>query len=544
MPEHPNPLNFLSEAEGGGAGPARSALPRRSFLHLAGLSAAVVAAGVEAPANAQSSHSSSHSSSNDPDVPGGELFSLGVASGTPGPNSMILWTRLAPEPLANDGHGGMGNEDVIVHWEVSRTEDFTDVVESGDALAQPALAHSVHPKATDLKPATGYFYRFSAAGRTSPTGRFRTLPAAGDRVDDFTFAVASCQAWYHGYFTPWKHLVDEPDLDLIIFVGDYIYEYAIVDGDNLWRQGASVPPAFEVKVETLEQYRLRYSLFKTDPHLQAAHARAAMSVTWDDHEVENNYAGNWSDTGVPTEHFLYQKAAAYRAYYENLPVAPEALPEGPENRIYTGFEVGDLISFNILDTRQYRDPVAAAENPDAGETASMLGDEQAQWLVSRLEQSSADWNILVNSVTVASIADSTDQWDGYPGARRKLMDQLAKVSNPVVLTGDIHQHCAAELWADPTVGEADSDPVAVELIATSIASDGDGAPGSDSTQWLRHPYVKAMDRRRGYIRVDVDRGQLGAEFVVVPWIERDDTAPRGTAFRYLTRRGERRLIEA
>lgn len=514
---------------------------RRTLLQLAGVSTAAVAAGIHAPASAQSSLSSGSAGAGD--LPDGELFGLGVASGTPGPTSMILWTRLAPDPLAEDGHGGMTGGDVLVHWEVARDREFTAPVAEGDALAQRALAHSVHPEVTGLDSATEYFYRFSVAGRTSPVGRFRTLPAAGDRVDAFTFAVASCQAWYHGYFTPWKHLVEEPDLDLILFVGDYIYEYAIVEGDNLWRQGASVPAAFETKVETLEQYRLRYSLFKTDPHLMAAHARAAMTVTWDDHEVENNYAGDWSDTGVPTEHFLYQKAAAYRAYYENLPVAPEALPEGPDNRIYTGFEVGDLISFHILDTRQYRDPVAASEDPDAGETASMLGAEQGQWLIERLGQSRAQWNILVNSVTVASIADSTDQWDGYPGARRQLMDQLAGVSDPVVLTGDIHQHCAAELWADPNASERDSEPVAVELIATSVASDGDGAAGSESSQWLRHPYVKAMDRRRGYIRVDVNRDQLDSEFVVVPWIERDDTAPRETAFRYRTRSGEHRLNE-
>lgn len=203
--------------------------------------------------------------------------------------------------------------------------------------------------------------------------------------------------------------------------------------------------------------------------------------------------------------------------------------------------MGDLISFNILDTRQYRDPVAATDDPAAGESANMLGVEQEQWLFERLEQSQAQWNIVVNSVTVASIADSTDQWDGFPAARRRLMEQLAKVSNPVVLTGDIHQHCAAELWADPTVSVEDSEPVAVELIATSIASDGDGAAGSESSQWLRHPYVKAMDRRRGYIRVDVNGEQLDSEFVVVPWIERDDTAPRETAFRYRTRSGEHRL---
>lgn len=532
-----------AQADRAGNAPRRRGGPvfgRRTLFQAAGVSAAVLAAGIEAPASARAGVSFGSSGDTLPD---GELFGLGVASGTPGPDSMILWTRLAPDPLAEDGHGGMTGGDVLVDWEVARSENFTEVVSRGEALAQRALAHSVHPVATGLQPATEYFYRFTVDGRTSPTGRFRTLPAAENPVDDFTFTVASCQAWYHGHFTPWKHIVEEPDLDLIIFVGDYIYEYAIMEGGNLWRQGATVTEPFHSTVRTLEQYRLRYSLFKSDPHLKAAHARAAMVLTWDDHEVENNYAGGWSSTGVQPDHFLYQRAAAYRAFYENLPIAPEGLPVGPESRIYTSFDVGNLIRFSLLDTRQYRDPVAAGDDPATDENASMLGAEQEQWLSERLATSQAQWNVVVNSVTVAAIAEATDRWDGFPAARSRLMDQLARVSDPVVLTGDIHQHCAAELWADPTVDESASVPVAVELTATSIASNGDGEAGSASTQWLRHPYVKAMDRRRGYIKIDVNRDRMDAEFVVVPWVERDDTAPRETAFRYRTRSGERRLRE-
>jgi len=295
----------------------------------------------------------------------------------------------------------------------------------------------------------------------------------------------------------------------------------------LWRQGASVPDVFKAKVETLEQYRLRYSLFKSDEHLQAAHARAAMAIVWDDHEVENNYAGNWSEIGTKAEHFLYQRAAAYRAFYENLPVAPPALPEGPNNRIYDSFDVGTLMRFNLVDTRQYRE--------ESAEDASILGAEQEQWLNDKLATSPAQWNVVVNSVVVVPIADSTDQWDGFPTARRRLIESLSKVSDPVVFTGDIHQHCAAEIQSES------GQPVGVELVATSIASDGDGFAGSKSTEWLEKPYVKAMDKRRGYIKVHATREHLDSEFVVVPWIERDDTAPRETAFSFRTNAGEHTL---
>ena len=508
---------------------SRSSFNRRNFLQIAGVSAAAVAAGINAPAKAGAQSSlSSWGSSRGGDLPqDSELFGLGVAAGMPRHDSMILWTRLAPEPLAEDGHGGMTGGDVRVGWEVAKDEGFGDVVKQGEALAQRELAHSVHPQVTGLEPATEYFYRFRVDGKVSPVGRFKTLPAPGAKVDDFTFTVASCQAWYHGYFTPWKHIAQEPDLDMTIFVGDYIYEYGIVEGNNLWRQGASVPDVFKAKVETLEQYRLRYSLFKSDEHLQAAHARAAMAIVWDDHEVENNYAGKWSEIGTKAEHFLYQRAAAYRAFYENLPVAPPALPEGPNNRIYDSFDVGTLMRFNLVDTRQYRE--------ESAEDASILGAEQEQWLNDKLATSPAQWNVVVNSVVVVPIADSTDQWDGFPTARRRLIESLSKVSDPVVFTGDIHQHCAAEIQSES------GQPVGVELVATSIASDGDGFAGSKSTEWLEKPYVKAMDKRRGYIKVHATREHLDSEFVVVPWIERDDTAPRETAFSFRTNAGEHTL---
>ena len=515
---------------------------RRDFLQLAGLSSAVISAGIAAPAAAQSSAGSGIAiGSSAGDWSKTDLFGLGVASGTPQAESMILWTRLAPDPLAPDGHGGMPQRNVVVHWEVAAAEDeaFSAPVATGTALAQPELAHSVHPQVTGLKPRTEYRYRFRVGNQISPVGRFKTLPMPEEEVEQFSFAVASCQAWYHGHFTAWRHLTRE-NIDLILFVGDYIYEYAISKEDNLRRQGVEVPELFAQTVQTLEQYRLRYSLFKSDKHLQAGHAKAPMAVIWDDHEVENNHAGWWSEKGTQKSHFAYQRAAAYRAFYENTPIAPEAFPNGPYSKIYNSFDVGRLLRFVNVDTRQYRDAVVDASDKEAlnSENRSILGQEQERWMHERFQSSPARWNVLTNSVVVAPIADDkVDQWDGFPSSRKRLLQTFRNIQNPVVLTGDIHQHCAAELW-----GEAD-EPVGIELICTSIASDGDGQPGSSSDVWLKHPYVKKMDQRRGYIFVEVTKKQLNAQFVVVPYVEKDDQAPRQVAFTYYSPSGSRRLIE-
>ena len=300
------------------------------------------------------------------------LFSLGVASGAPRPDGAVLWTRLAPEPLAEDGHGDMPLRPVMVDWEVATDEEFAGVVARGKALAQPELAHAVHPRVEGLDPATAHFYRFHVGKQTSPVGRFRTLPAAGSEPDSFSFGVVSCQAWYHGHFTAHRHLAAEEELDLVVFVGDYIYEYGITEA-NLWRQGAEVGEAHAVETETLEQYRLRYALFKSDPHLQALHARVPAVAVWDDHEVQNNYVGASSSTGISDEMFAHRIAVAYRAFYENMPLDLAALPEGPDTDITSGFDVGSLARFSLLDSRQFRDPAPATAEEQQAEDRTMLG---------------------------------------------------------------------------------------------------------------------------------------------------------------------------
>ncbi len=510
------------------AKPQDPRLSRRRLLQAGGITAATLALGIDAP----DAHATPLA---------GDPFTLGVAAGSPGDRSMVLWTRLALDPLAADGHGGMPLEDVTVRWEVATDEDFDKIVRRGSALAQPALAHSVHPQVTELRPATAYWYRFRTGDQTSPVGRFRTLPAPGQDAAEFTLATASCQAWYHGHFTAYRHLAAEADLDLVVFLGDYIYEYAIIDGDNLWRENAAVTAAEEFEIETLEQYRLRYARFKADPLLQAAHARAAWVFTWDDHEVENGYAGQHSNDGTPSELFVHRIAVAYRAFYENLPVSLDALPEGPRTTIYDSYDIGSLARLILIDGRQHRDLPPTADNRYDPER-TMLGQAQETWLHKQLQGSAARWNVIGNAVSLIPVRPDTelDSWDAYPAARQRLMRSLDGVSNPVVLTGDIHRAVAAELPADLT--DPSGPKAAVELICTSIGSDGDGAEtDSYAKDWLRYPYVRFYHARRGYVLVKLTPEKMISTYVNVEWIEADDTAPRKIAARFSTPDGTSRL---
>ncbi|PXY20721.1 alkaline phosphatase D family protein [Prauserella muralis] len=515
----------------------RSGIGRRSFLGLAGVSAAALALGTgEATAAPR---------------PGGRLpsdpFGLGIASGDPESHSIVLWTRLAPEPLAADGHGGMPRRPVTVEYEVAEDERFSRVVRRGHAVATAELAHSVHPEVAGLRPGREYFYRFRAGGHLSPPGRTRTAPAREARPGELSLALASCQAWYHGHFTAYRHLVaDEPEL--VFFLGDYIYEYAI-NAANLWREGVTVGPAHDADVQTLEQYRLRYALFKTDPHLQRAHALAPWIVTWDDHEVQNNYAAEHSRYGISPEDFERRRAVAYRAYYENMPLRRAALPRGPDMRLYRRTPWGRLAEFNVLDTRQYRDDVpsdttAGGEHTDP--RRSILGAEQERWLVDGLRRSGALWNVLVQQVVLARIDRDTgpgttfsmDQWDGFTANRDRLLGAVQRhgVDNLLVFTGDIHRHVAAELKADFT--DPASATIGTELVTGSVGSDGDGAPTDGYTGlWLANPHVKFYDGRRGYVLCRMGPEALVSEFKVVDYIQRDDAAPVSTVARFVTEAG-------
>jgi alkaline phosphatase D len=441
-------------------------------------------------------------------------FTLGVASGDPLPDRVILWTRLAPDPL--DG-GGMPATDVGVGWEVATDQGFTDVVASGTALAVPGYAHSVHVDATGLEPDTGYWYRFSIGGHDSPVGRTRTAPARGCTADSLRFGFASCQNWTGGYYPAHGHLAQE-GCDLVFFLGDYIYEGGTGMG--------AVRPHNSDEIFTLAEYRNRYGLYKSDPDLQASHAACPWIVTWDDHEVDNNYAGEIHEGGDPVAQFLARRAVAYQAWWEHQPVRL-APPDGPDLRIYRSFEWGGLASLFVLDGRQYRSDQACGDGiqPVCDEWSvperSMLGETQEDWLGAGLRGSDATWNVIANQTVFSALplagSFNMDQWDGYPAARRRLLEVMARpeVLNPLVVTGDIHAAGIAEIRAD--FDDENAPVIGTELVGTSISSSFpealiDAAEGIiGGLPWVK--YVNA--RQRGYTVVDVTHDRMRATYRVV-----------------------------
>lgn len=450
-----------------------------------------------------------------PAVPGAP-FTLGVASGDPTATSVVLWTRLAPDPLAG---GGMPPADVAVSWEVATDAGFADVVRSGTAPAVAALGHSVHAEVGGLSPDTWYHYRFTAGGYESPVGRTRTTPPAGDCTTPLRFAFASCQSYPSGYYTAHANLADEGH-DLVLFLGDYIYEGG---------QGTDVRTHNSPEVTDLVAYRNRYALYRGDLDLQASHAACPWGVIWDDHEVDNDYAGDVDQDDSPVAAFRQRRAAAYQAWYEHQPVRL-APPTGPDYRIYRDLAWGDLARFHLLDTRQYRadqacttgalidPPCDALDDP----SRTMLGAEQEAWLTNGLRSSGATWNVVAQQVVFSALPlvgnYNMDQWDGYPLERDRIRDVMAgdDVANPVVITGDIHAAGIGRVLADWDL-DGTAPQVATELVGTSITSRFSETFAQlaeaviSGIPWIEHVNV----RQRGYVVCDVDRDSMVATYRVV-----------------------------
>lgn len=451
-------------------------------------------------------------------------FSLGVASGDPVPDGVVLWTRLAPDPLNG---GGMPTASVEVSWEIASDRAFRSVAQQGVAMARPELGHSVHVEVSGLEPAREYFYRFRAGRETSPIGRTRTAPAAGARVDQLRFAVCGCSHYEHGHFTVYRHIARE-QFDFVFHTGDYIYEGRANNGQNDTR----VREHLGQELYTLVDYRNRYAQYRTDADLRAAHASAPFIVSWDDHETDNDYAGAIDEGNTPPEVFLLRRAAAYQAYYEAMPLRAAALPSGPDMRLYRHLAFGSLIDFTVLDTRQYRSDQPCGGGSVAECAASfaadhtMLGTAQEQWLFDRLGQARARWTLIGQQVpTFARDYQGTnpsgrfqmDKWDGYGGARDRLFARLmeTRAANPIVLSGDVHVHYAANLKRD--FNAPDGPTIGVELTNTSITSNGDGSEVSAGWDVLRsnNPHLAFHSARRGYIKCTATDALLRAEFQVV-----------------------------
>ena len=451
-------------------------------------------------------------------------FALGVASGYPTPSSVALWTRLTGDvPVAV----------IPVRWEVAADEAMKTVVRSGEALAHPDWAHSVHAEVHGLEPDRWYWYRFTAAEAQSRIGRTRTAPAASPEIARLRFAFASCQQYEQGYFNAYRHIIaDEPDL--IAFLGDYIYESSW--GKALVRRHGTAEPY------SLEEYRARHALYRSDPDVQDAHAACPWILTWDDHEVDNDYANDRPEDGMDREAFLQRRAAAYRAYFEHMPMPASMQPRGPRMRIYTQLAWGALAKFYVLDCRQYRSVQVCPRTSRRGGSntidvesctrigapgRSMLGRAQERWLESALGASRTAWNVIAQTTAMAQFDQMpgagrrawTDGWDGYPAARERLLNafQSKKVANPVVIGGDVHCFNVSQLkqnFDDPA-----SPVIASEFVGTSITSQA--WPQERMDRYLPdNPHILLGESRyRGYTRVQVTPQRWTADLRIMDTVQ-------------------------
>lgn len=405
-------------------------------------------------------------------------------------------------------------------------DGMRNVMRSGSATAAPEWAHAVHVELDGLEPGRWYWYRFRAGGVASAIGRTRTAPAPGSPAG-LRFAFASCQKYTDGYYTAYRHMSDE-DLDLVLHLGDYIYE----GGGPVDRVR---PHPVEAAV-TLEQYRRRYALYKSDADLQAAHARFPWAVVWDDHEVSNDYAALVPERGEPTAGFALRRAAAYRAFYEHLPLRSAARPGPSGTLLYRRLRWGAAADMFLLDTRQYRSdqPCGGDDTPGCpgreDPASTMFGAAQERWLFDGLAGSPARWNVLAQQVILAErdldpgpgVLWDVDKWDGYPAARERLLRFFdeRRPANPVVLAGDNHNNWVFDLRRDPR--DSRGPVLATEFDCTSISSNGDGAGiNPDHASLIAGmSHLKYHNGQRGYVRCSVDDKSWRADFRIVPYVTR------------------------
>jgi alkaline phosphatase D len=458
-------------------------------------------------------------------------FACGVASGDPSERGVVLWTRLMADPSREQA---WQRERVRVRWEVADDESMKRVVKRGAVDAVPEQGHSVHAEVEGLKAGRSYWYRFLVDGSESPVGRTRTAPKGG--AERVRFAFASCQHFEQGYYTAYQHMVRE-DLDLVIHLGDYIYEGPA--RPNLVRAHTGG------EIVTLSDYRNRFALYRSDANLREAHRLFPWVVTWDDHEVDNNYAADVPEDSQTREAFLERRANAYQAYYESMPLRRSSMPRGSAMQLYRDLQFGKLARFFVLDTRQYRtnQPCGDGDKPPceemmaAGQT--MFGDAQERWLTDGLVRSRSQWNVLANQVMMAKIDRDggagerypMDQWSGYEAARVRFMRFLGerKPSNPVVITGDVHSNWVCDLRE--RFRDKGSPVVASEFTGTSISSSGDGVdvPERVAAYLPDNPQIHFHNSQRGYVSCEVTQKGFRADYKVLERVTTPDSAIRTKA---------------
>ncbi len=475
-------------------------------------------------------------------------FTLGVASGDPTPDSVVLWSRLAASVLQQ---AGLANETLAVTFEVAGSPDFSTVLRRGEIAATAELGHSVHAEIRGLESNRDYYYRWHAGNVTSPVGRTRTAPAADADIEEFRFAFASCQQYEQGFYTAYRHMAEE-QFDLIVHLGDYIYESSW--GDKLVRHHEGP------EIIALQDYRNRYNTYKSDPDIRQAHASAPWVVTWDDHEVDNNYAADIAEDDQTPEQLLRRRMAAYQAFYEFMPIRLPVGRQGPNMPIHRRLRFGKLMEMSVLDTRQYRSDQACGDGRKTScaehqmSDRTLLGEAQRQWLFQHLATADATWNVLAQQIMMAGLRSVSaageqlwpmDIWDGYPDERRALLQHLDTVGtpNPVVLTGDIHSNWAANLHLD--FDAPNSKIVGSEFVGTSITSGGDGEDSNDYGRGLmaNNPHVKFYNAQRGYVAATLTPELWRSDYKVMPYVTQAD-APLSIRKTFVTEAGNPGVQEA
>lgn len=531
---------------------------RRRFLQSAAIAGTATSAGT-ALSHAQAPRPEPHPAPPTDALP----FLHGVASGDPLPDSVILWTRVTPSPDARPG-SGLGAVTALT-WQVARDPDFGDVVTQGTTTTSPEVDLTVRVDATGLAPDTTYFYRFIVAdgphiGRHSPVGRTHTAPAPDAPVAQLNLAVSSCANWEAGYFSAYRDMAERGrsgDLDLVVFLGDYIYEYET--GGYAGKHGVVRPhdPAWEIL--TLADYRTRYGQYRTDPELQAAHAALPWVVIWDDHETANNSwrEGAENHTEGQEGAWIDRRNAAMQAYFEWLPV--RATSPSRQGHIYRSLRFGTLMTLTMMDLRTYRDEqISILDWFRQPHDASMMGSEQFEWLIAEINRSTTNWNVLGNSImfaplNLASVSENPqtkciadflgarsaeglpvnlDMWDGYAAERQRVMDAIeATGTSTLFLTGDIHSE-----WGNSVVNHGRE--IACELVCTSVSSPNADEilklPIDNPLSTLAESYIKVANPHVRHCDLDAHGyaiAHVRPDEVDMTWLRVDDVEQPGSPIR-------------
>lgn len=460
-----------------------------------------------------------------------QTFGHGVASGDPLADSVILWTHVRP------ASGQLDAKSIAVKWRVATDQAMQQTVAQGTTSALASRDFTVKLDVNGLTPDSSYYYQFEAQTERSAVGRTRTLAASG--LADVRIAVASCANYPFGHFNVYRRIAEREDLNVVVHLGDYLYEYApgTYDGQSTTRAHF---PAREIVA--LADYRMRHAQYKTDPDLQAAHQMHPWICVWDDHESTNNsWLSGAENHNAGEGDWAVRKQAAIRAYHEWMPIREQSMSTAG-TYIYRSFRFGDTADLLMLDTRLHgrseqvdRHDTKALQDP----ARTLLGGDQLAWLQGQLHSSQsrgARWRVLGQQCMLGQLLDAqqqvlnADQWDGYPVERKKILDHLQrqKIDNTVVLTGDIHSSWAMDVSHDPFGSNYNPDTgkgsLAVELVTSAVTSPSPYGTAEQAAprerERMRDPHIHWVNfQRRGYIVVD-----FSAERALAQWWLVDNVA--------------------